>query len=281
VELLIQVTAEQYLKYSTRDAVLAQTLWLDNGVWNDDATGPSVLERQLKINSKAGTASELLEVLRKQLLKDLCLGVDPDIEWESLPSEARQYLMDRCTGNFTPLSQEQATALAKTLNLPTSVSFETHVERSNYAALTSAISLSRATSWVSGDFSSKSHQLTRVASLPVLPVIDLHENTATPPIYSFYDRIRVTLGIVYHYLGTLCKFFSIAFVADPEYQREVTHTFPRARHPGNLIVRIVLLGIWFWSKSVQRFLLPVFLVSILTSPQSTYSELERHDANTL
>jgi hypothetical protein len=262
VELLIQVTAERYLKYSTRDAVLAQTLWLDNGVWNDDATGPTVLERQLKINSKAGTASDLLEVLRKQLLRDLCLGIDPDIEWESLPAEARQYLMNRCTGNFNALPQDQATVLSKKLHLPTGANFETHVERSNYAALTSAISLSRATSWVSGDFSSRSHQLTRVASLPILPVIDLHEHTATPPIYSFYDKIRVSLGIVYHYLGTLCKFFSIAFVADPEYQREVTHTFPGARHPGNFIVRCVLLATWLWSKSVQQFLLPIFLVSI-------------------
>jgi len=269
VELLIQVTAERYLSYSTRDSVLAQTLWSNSGVWNENATGPSVLERQLKINSKVGTASELLEVLRKQLLTDLCLGIDPDLEWESLPLEIRWYLMNRCTGNFTPLAEDQVTVLSKKLNFPVGASFETHVERSNYAALTSAISLSRATSWVTGDFSSRSHKLPRVASLPVLPVVDLHENTATPPIYSFYDRIRVFLGFAYHYLGMLCKFFSIAFVADPEYQREVTHTFPGARHPGNFIVKSVLLGIWLWSKSVQRLLLPVFLVGI---PISTGSQ---------
>lgn len=261
VELLIQVTAERYLKYSTRDAVLAQTLWLNDGNWTDDATGSSALERQLKIGSKVGTASELLEFLRKQLLKDLCLGVDSDIEWENLPSEARQYLMDRCTGIFYSLTQEQAAVLSKQLHLSSGISFETHVERSNYAALTSTISLNRASSWFSENISSQSGQLSRAASLPVLPVVDLHEHTATPPIYSFYDKIRVSLGTVYHYLGTLCKFFSIAFVADPEYQREVTHAFPRASHPGNYIVRSILLGIWLWSKRVQQFLLPFFLVS--------------------
>jgi hypothetical protein len=255
------VTAEQYLGYSSHDAVLAQTLWLNNGVWSEDSVVPSVLERQLKINSKLGNAPELLDVLRKQLLKDLCLGVDPDIEWEALPSETRHYLINRCVGISTSVPEEQKPIFADKLKVPSGVSLETYIARYNYAAFISAISLSRATAWVTGDFSSRLHELTRVASLPVLPVIDLHENTATPPKYSVYDRIRVCTGIIYHYLGKLCKFFSIAFVADPEYQREVRHGFPGAAHPGNFLVRGVLIGIWMWSKSVQQFLLPILLVS--------------------
>ncbi|TVY94223.1 hypothetical protein LAWI1_G000823 [Lachnellula willkommii] len=220
VELLVQVTAEQYLGYKTRDALLAQTLVLNNGGWREDSGSPSVLERQLKINSKLGNAPELLYVLRKQLLKDLCLGIDPDIEWEALPSEMRHYLMNRCVGVSTSVPEEQRSIFVDRLNISSGVGLETHIARCNYAAFASAVSLARASSWVTRDFSSEAHELARVASLPVLPVIDLHENTATPPKYSTYEKLRMYTGILYHYLGTLCKFFSIAFVADPDYQRE-------------------------------------------------------------
>lgn len=273
MELLIQVTAEQYLGYKTRDALLAQTLVLNNGGSREDSGNPSALERQLKINSKLGNASELLYVLRKQLLKDLCLGIDPDIEWEALPSEMRQYLTNRCVGILTPVPEEQKSIFVDRLNIASAVGLETHIARCNYAAFSSAVSLARATSWVARDFSSEAHELSRVASLPILPVIDLHENTATPPKYSTYDQLRMYTGIIYHYLGTFCKFFSIAFVADPEYQREVRYRFPGASHPGNYLVRGLLIGIWMWSKSVQQFLLPIFLVRAschICNPHSFY-----------
>jgi len=191
VGILIQATAEQYLGYSSHDAVLAQSLWLNNGAWSEDSVGPSVLERQLKINSKLGNAPELLNVLRKQLLKDICLGVNPDIEWEALPVEMRLFLINRCMGLSASVPEGQKSIFADKINVPSGVSLETHIARCNYAAFISAVSLSRATAWVTGDFSSKTHELARVASLPVLPVIDLHENTATTPKYSVSDRIRV------------------------------------------------------------------------------------------
>ncbi|TVY29101.1 hypothetical protein LHYA1_G002449 [Lachnellula hyalina] len=253
VELLVQVTAEQYLGYKTRDALLAQTLILNNAGWRENSGCSSALERQLKINSKLGNTPELLSVLQKQLLKDLCLGVDPDLEWEALPSEMRHYLIDRCVGISTSVLEEQKPIFMEKLNISSGVRLETHIARCNYAAFATAVSLARATSWATRDPPSKSHELARVASLPVLPVIDLHENTATPPKYSTYEKLRMYTGKLYHYLGKLCKFFSIAFVADPEYQREVRYGFPGASHPGNYLFhkRTKLAAVWKNIRGVQ------------------------------
>ncbi|KAF8850512.1 hypothetical protein BDZ45DRAFT_809093 [Acephala macrosclerotiorum] len=56
---------------------------------------------------------------------------------------------------------------------------------------------------------------------------------SSPPKYAIYDRVLKYSGAVYHYLGKVSKFFSIALVADPEYQRELDCAFPKAKNPVN------------------------------------------------
>jgi hypothetical protein len=72
---------------------------------------------------------------------------------------------------------------------------------------------------------------------------------------------RWAIGYFWHKIGTLAKFYAIAFVADAEYQRE--HNFGLAKNPkiGREAVKIILDGIWVAAKTAQSFLLPYFLVS--------------------
>jgi hypothetical protein len=266
-ELLLQVAAERYLGYSSRDAVLAQTLWSENRSWTNNSVVPSTLERQLRVLAKSGNPHDLIDHLKKELLRDLCLGFDCEIDWDNLPADIRHYLVNRCLGIHSPLSEEQTSFFNKKITCIPGQDLESYLARCDYAAFSGAISISRASSWVSGDQSRRSHRALKPqpSTRSLHQIVHLLENTYSPPKYSFYDKVLKYSGMVYHHIGTLCKFFSVAFVADPEYQREVRCTFPDSSHVGNSITRGILLLIWSWSKAIQKFLLPTFMVSYFPS----------------
>ena len=283
-ELLVQVTAERYLGYNTHDALLARALWLSNGVWNS-ASGPDILERHLRIQTQTDNLPGLIDYLRKQVLRDLCLGLDCNLDSESLPGDLRKYIINRCLGICGTLTDDQIQLMNTKLNNTTGLNFETYVARCNYAVFSGSRMLSRATAWAGDNHSresimrpahsqrssyqrsnehgsSQQSQLLLESSSPgsSIRVLDLLAH-ATPPKYSWSDRVIQYSGAGYHFAGKLCKFFSIAFVADPEYQRELRCSFPGNSNIGNSLARVLLLSVWMWAKAIQRLLLPVFLVS--------------------
>jgi len=225
------------------------------------------LERQLSIHTEAGNISGLLDNLRSQLLRDLCLGVDFNLDAGNLPLDVRQQLVHRCLGTSKPFTEGQIQFLNKKVNHTPGLAFDTYVARCNYSAFWGAKALSRVTHWSTendprGSYTRTSHgqSMQFLEDGENFRTVDLVEHIS-PPKYTIYDRVLGYSGSFYHYLGTLCKFFSIAFVADPEYQREVRCTFPSDTNIGNSIARFILLSVWTWAKTIQQLLLPLILVS--------------------
>jgi hypothetical protein len=196
--------------------------------------------------------------MEKQLLRDLCLGFDCDLDWEDLPLDIRHYLISRCLGISKDLTEIQISFLTSKLEISAGLEFQTYVARCDYAALTGALSLSRARSWASGDESQKKHQSLR----HMKSIVDLLGSIKPPAKPSFYDMVLHYSGIIFHGAGTLCKFFAVAFVADPEYQRELNWTFSAGPRILQIITRVILNGIWILAKSFQNLLLPIFMVSL-------------------
>jgi hypothetical protein len=197
--------------------------------------------------------------LRHELLRDLCLGFECNIEWEALPVDIRKYLITRCLGHSSLLNEDQIQFLTNKLNISSDLKFDTFLARCNYSALASALSLSLASAWVSGDKSQRAHLYqTPFGSMSILNLFARTSPTAPP---SLSDKIRKYCGFVYHQIGVGCKFFSVAFVADPEYQREVKCTFSYGPHVTQSMTRVFFTSIWLWSKAIQRLLMPIFLVS--------------------
>jgi hypothetical protein len=257
-ELLTQVVAERSLGFSTHDAVLAQSLWVTTSAWGDPAN-PSLLERQLRTCTKSDDASNLISHLRTQLLRDLCLGFDCDTEWEALPADIRKYLIGRCLGRSAALSDGQIQILSSKLNISCGLEFGTFIARYNYAALAGARSISRATAWLTGDQSRRSQLQANLTKK--ISILNLFARTAPIAPPSLSDRLRKYCGFIYHQIGIGCKFFSVAFVADPEYQREVKCTFSYGPRITQSMTRFFFTGIWMWSKAIQQLFLPGFLVS--------------------
>lgn len=280
-ELLIQLTAERYLGYSTHDSLLIRTLWLKDGICTN-ACGPNILDRHLKV--QANNVAEITGWLSRDVLKSLCLGFDSNLDAEDLPGDLREYIINRCMGKSGTLTNAQTTLLNSKLNRTPGLPFEAYIARCNYAAVSGSRMLALVNLWAKQHRSSLSglppfsfqspssigatssrpssaasnHSSLFSASSSSLRVLDLRANTA-PPKLTLYDRVHHYMGVVYHFAGKLCKFLSVASVADPEFQRELRCSFPGDSHVGNTVTRFILLSIWFWSKAVQSLLLPVFL----------------------
>lgn len=272
-QLLIQVTAEIYMGYTTPDAILVQDLWINNAVWNNDPIHSNIIERQ-RIATHTGSISDFVMSLRKHMVRGLCLGVDADLEWEGLPEHIRRDLVGRCTETSQPLNDAH---MSFWNSQDFGVDFETHVARCNYAVSATALTLKRAISSADKDYSGlsqieRSHKrsspLDEHRSLKsVRSIADLLKK-ATPPKYSVSDKVVHFFGRMYHFGGTTCKFFSIAFVADPEYQRELKCTLSSAPVILRYSASFAVLSIWMWAKAIQTLLLPGFLVSPCSHPAS-------------
>jgi hypothetical protein len=204
----------------------------------------------------------------KQMVRGLCLGVDADLEWEALPEHIRRDLVGRCTEVSQPLSDAH---MSFWNSQDFGVDFETHVARCNYAVAAISLALKRVKSAAEQDYSGLSNvERSYKYSSPfderrsvksVRSIADLLKK-ATPPKYSVRDKTVDLFSSMYHFAGIACKFFSIAFVADPEYQRELNCTLSRLPTALRSIIRIIVLSIWIWAKAIQTLLLPAFLVSL-------------------
>jgi hypothetical protein len=258
-----------YLGYTTRDAILVQDLWINNAVWNNDQAHMNIIERQ-RFAAGASNVPHVVVSLRKQMLQSLCLSTECDLKWESLPEHARQYLISRCAGTTHVLNEMRMSYWNSKLRQTSGLDFDTYVARCNYSISAIALVLNRARSPAELEYPGmsnigrsykQSNLLDERRSLKsVRSVADLLK-IASPPKYSIRDKTVHFFGVMYHLGGTACKFLSIAFIADPEYQRELNCSLSSTPWMLRSIATFVALSIWLWAKAFQTVLLPAFLVS--------------------
>ena len=212
------------------------------------------------MNSKSENISAITGALEKQLMRDLCLGFDCDLDWEDLPADIRQHLLNRCVGIQYTETEAQKSFLKTKLHLSEGLDFDTYLARCDYGAFNSALLLSRVNSWINGDQSYELRQLSDAKF--AISVVDLLGSSIPPAQPSFKDQVLRWCGLFYHGAGTFSKFFSIAFAADPEYQREANWTFSDGSKYVQGLSTAVFIGIWIWAKTIQQLLLPLFLVCL-------------------
>jgi hypothetical protein len=75
----------------------------------------------------------------------------------------------------------------------------------------------------------------------------------------FTEYVRLPIAYVYHSAGTWVKFFFLACMADPEYQRELNGALLRTPRPIAKLATFVLTGLWIYSRATMSIALPYFL----------------------
>lgn len=184
---------------------------------------------------------------KKELLRQLCLGFEPDLHWDKLTVKVRTALLNRCLGLPTDLSIAQHQWLQKKLCRFDSQNLDVHIARCNLGAAT-AVSILDYAHYGTGDAAVPKDAETS-EYIPYVP-------RKLPVAISL---IRSPFSYAYHKLGSIVKFILIALLADPEFQREFDH-ISQSLHPFVRVPTVFLLNtIWVYAKICQDIGLSFFL----------------------
>ncbi|KAJ5738394.1 hypothetical protein N7493_001549 [Penicillium malachiteum] len=234
-EALIHTVAEMKMGMSHEHAILTGTI-LSDGVTHSMAT-----------ELDEADTSIALQWAKKELLRQLCFGYEPDINWEKLPVYITQMLLGRCLGQQVGLSEVHWEWLQRNACQYMTVDLNTHIARCNLGVTVALRVIDYCQSGKGGSAAKK--VLDCPESIPFIP------RTLPLPL----SLLHTPFSLVYHKLGTIIKFVMIALLADTEFQREfdfVAKSLPTViRVPAS----ILLHAAWNYVKLCQDFCLSLFL----------------------
>ncbi|KAJ5114874.1 hypothetical protein NUU61_000633 [Penicillium alfredii] len=235
-ETLLHAVAEIKMGVPHDYAILAESI-VSGGV-------TQTMAQQLR---EEADTSVVVRWAKKELLRQLCLGFEADIHWDILPSEIRNVLLSRCLSLPCELPDAQREWLQKSLCRFDTNDLDVHVARCNLGAAT-AISILDHAHYGAGE-----------NAIPKGPDTAEYISHISRKLPIALSLVRSPFSYMYHALGSMIKFFVIALIADPEFQREfdhVTKSFPKA-------VRVPMVfflnGVWIYSKIIQDLVLSFFL----------------------
>jgi hypothetical protein len=221
---------------------------------------PSRIKNYLTASKSSSTqAQAVAQNCEDEALKFLALGFDVDILWDHLPRDIRELIIKRCTGQDSGVTRSQNEWLV--IHHARGTPIKTLLTRFNLGAFV-AMSGRRyalgARDYTRDDaIDEKLYHEDTLDSLSFLRV--------KPPIAKFTMRkigrtLKFPFSVVYHNLGVFLKLLAIAFVAEPEFQRELDY----ALHSTPMIIRDIIIfvatGIWKYTKFLQNLVMPIFLL---------------------
>lgn len=194
---------------------------------------------------------------RKELLKNLCLGYECDLQWDSLPLDIRRMFLRRCLGHrgrFTNTEMSWINANVPAEDSCTILSRVARYDLGAYLAINKYYHFQHRGDQALNE--KEYRQMTADIQEAYHPVL----NRSAVTLFSvFREYVRLPLAYIYHTIGTWTKFFVLACMADPEYQRELNgaliHTPKLIAKP----VSIILNGLWIYSRTAMSIALPFFL----------------------
>ncbi|KAF2808374.1 glycosyl transferase [Mytilinidion resinicola] len=222
-------------------------------------------EIDLSENSKRAFSSDipdknsdgLVASIRQTLLATLCLGIDCDTQWERLPSHIRRSLIQRCIGVSHQFSSSDLEWIKSNVGADSGCDVMTSVSRYDLGAFLQVQKMNHLRDRVSlGLYEVENCQTSTNIHAPRLSV---RSSRPIPLIRKLATRMKAPFVSVYHSLGIWIKFFALAGMGDPEYQRELIYTLKTAPRPSRRIARFFLTGIWIYNRAAQALVLPLFL----------------------
>ncbi|KAJ5110966.1 hypothetical protein N7532_001501 [Penicillium argentinense] len=202
------------------------------------------MARQLR---EEANTSLVVRWAKKELLRQLCLGFEPDLHWDKLTIEVRTALLSRCLGLPCDLSMSQHQWLRMRLCQFDSQSLDVHIARCNLGAATAISILDYA------------HYGTGEAAVPKDPETSEYIPYVPRKLPVAISLVKSPFSYIYHRLSSVIKFVLIALIADPEFQREFDHvsqTLPTfVRVPSVFLLNMI----WIYAKIMQDFGLSFFL----------------------
>ncbi|KAL1795361.1 hypothetical protein ACET3X_007177 [Alternaria dauci] len=194
---------------------------------------------------------------KKDLLRNLCMGFDCDTQWDELPLEIRRLFLRRCVGIRAPYTNTEMAWINANVPVESSCTILSCIARYDLGAYLAIIKHSF--------FKNRGDQALAKKEYQQMTA-DIHEayhpvlNRSAGSILSiFTEYVRLPIAYVYHSAGTWVKFFFLACMADPEYQRELNGALIRTPRPVAKLATFILTGLWIYSRAAMSVALPFFL----------------------
>ncbi|CAG8959327.1 hypothetical protein HYFRA_00013097 [Hymenoscyphus fraxineus] len=267
-EAIIQATCEARLGLSHDHSMLAELLAVENN--GEELALPEGVKRQLQ-----NSTSERTRVVKsgdRCLLEYLLLGVDPDIQWDTLPLHMRKFLLKRACGEHYHVSNEHVDWMKQNLGGGQSLDIDEYVARCNLGAAVTMLTNEFAT-LLEGDFTHLDLQE------PLDATYDMNPNFALPQsideretkLSTFFKRPLTRLR---HAMTHSTKFLSVALVADPEFARELEYVMYGKPALVRWIVTSFLTSVWLFCKTLQKIILPHVLLHNREGISKLYREMK-------
>ncbi|EON67197.1 hypothetical protein W97_06450 [Coniosporium apollinis CBS 100218] len=262
-ETLLRATAESLFGLSHTQASIAESLLVcrTNEDWRAYQVSES-LKRAIPFEFSESKMAAFASAHRRDLLENLCLGLECETKWECLPQNIRTVLLRRCLGEPSLLSATDLQWLQTHLHAEIGCSLETRIARYDlgaYLAVQKSNYFKAQGPLVLGE---KAYQQ-RTADVHYYQDRKRATVSTTSALRAIGMRIKAPFSWCFHALGTWTKFIMIAPVADLEYQRELRCTIKQssfAKFP--IVAKIVtwlLNDLWIFAKISQRLGFPFFI----------------------
>ncbi|KAF1914209.1 glycosyl transferase [Ampelomyces quisqualis] len=194
---------------------------------------------------------------RKELLRYLCLGYDCETQWETLPLEIRRLFLRRCIGVRAPFTNTEMAWIHVNVAAEDSCTILSRVARFDLGAYFAVNKISYFQDRGDQALNNKEYwQLNADFQESYYPVL----NRSAVSFFSIStEYFRLPLAYMYHSIGTWIKFFVLACMADPEFQRELNGALIRTPLVIAKPTTFILTGLWIYSRAAMSIALPFFL----------------------
>lgn len=194
---------------------------------------------------------------RKDLLRNLCMGYDCETQWDVLPLDIRRLFPRRCLGVPGSYTNTEMSWIKANVTAEESCTILSRIARYDLGAFLAVNKLNNFLTRGDQALTAKEcRQMTADIQETYHPVLNY---SAISLISIFTEYFRLPIAYIYHTGGTWVKFFVLACMADPEYQRELDGALANTPRMIAKPTTFILTGLWIYSRAVMSVALPFFL----------------------
>ncbi|KAF1973638.1 hypothetical protein BU23DRAFT_639358 [Bimuria novae-zelandiae CBS 107.79] len=256
-ETLLHACSETMFGMPHHHADIAESILVCGPTSQDPSAVSECAKRSMPSRTSGSQAIAFESLCRKDLLRNLCLGYNPDAEWDILPLDIRRMFLRRCLGSRGPYTNTEMSWILSNVAAEDACTILSRLARYDLGAYLSVHKYNYFRNRGDQALSEKEYrQITADIQEAHHPVL----NRSTTVILSDYaKRVKAPAAYVYHALGTWIKFFVLACMADPEYQRELNCALGRTPRFVARPTTFILTGLWIYSRAAMSVALPFFL----------------------
>ena len=256
-ETLLHACSETMFGMPHHQAEITESMLVCRPTSNDPYAVSECSKRSMPSKTTGAEALAFENLCRKDLLRNLCLGYNPDSQWDALPLEIRKMFLRRCLGARGPYTNTEMSWILSNVAAEDACTILSRLARYDLGAYLSVHKYNYFKNRGDQALSEKEYrQITADIQEAHHPIL----NRSTKMLFSDYlKRLKAPFAYLYYTFGQWTKFFMLACMADPEYQRELNCALGRTPRFLAQPATFLLTGLWIYSRAAMSIALPFFL----------------------